>query len=124
MTTAAIDVDLLNELFDNQKKLDDVFNSMFDDDSFLSSPASAKSSSRQAKQYDEDFSLSAQNSLGANKTNNITHVVLPVALEIAIISYCIMYFNWYSIMDYNSRLPFNWIVSNNILLQIRAVHPL
>ncbi|BCG62378.1 MAG: hypothetical protein methR_P0019 [Methyloprofundus sp.] len=96
MTTAAIDVDLLNELFDNQKKLDDVFNSMFDDDSFLSSPAStysAKSSSRQAKQYDEDFSLSTQNSLGANKTNNITHVVLPVALEIAIISYCIMYFN-------------------------------
>lgn len=99
MTTTAIDVDLLNELFDNQKKLDDVFNSMFDDDSFLSSPAStysAKSSSqktKQSSQYDADFSLSTQKNLDTNKTNNITHVVLPVALEIAIISYCIMYFN-------------------------------
>ena len=40
MTAATLDLDTLDKLFDNQKKLDDIFSSIFDDDSLDSSPMS------------------------------------------------------------------------------------
>ncbi|MFK5948868.1 MAG: M43 family zinc metalloprotease, partial [Methylococcales bacterium] len=66
MTTAAIDIDTLNNLFDNQKKLDDIFNSMFDnDDTLIDSSVSHKARTVElnAQVYDgiqqmnDDFSM-------------------------------------------------------------------
>ncbi len=41
MSAAIIDSNVLNSLFDNQKKLDDLFDSIFDDDSYFISSASS-----------------------------------------------------------------------------------
>jgi hypothetical protein len=46
MYAATIDRHALNGLFDNQKKLDDLFDSIFDDDNyFISSTSSSQSES-------------------------------------------------------------------------------
>ncbi len=96
MTTAAIDLDLLNELFDNQKKLDDVFNSMFDDEAFLNASASDRHNTKNnahTTQLDHDFLPSTQYNADTSKSNHITRIILTIALEVTVISYCIMYFN-------------------------------
>ena len=100
MTTAAIDLDALNELFDNQNKLDDVFSSIFDEDSFLSSSMSfndhALGSSGQKGNQDlnsnEDLSFNTEDKTFVQKKRNITYFVMPVVVEIVAISYGIMYF--------------------------------
>jgi len=51
MYTAAIDGHALNGLFDNQKKLDELFDSIFDDENYFinsSAPASSSTSSSYA----------------------------------------------------------------------------
>jgi hypothetical protein len=88
MTTAAIDTDLLNELFDQQKKLDDIFNSMFDDDFFLDE----KPSKSNQQQTNKNLSFNTTNNSLVQKNHGIAHTIIPVVIEIAIISYCIINF--------------------------------
>ena len=101
MTTATIDLDTLNDLFENQKKLDDIFSSIFDDDSFLSNSISLNDqplgSSGQKSSQDlhsnEDLSFKAEDKTFVQKKRSITHLIMPVVIEIAVIYYGMMYFN-------------------------------
>lgn len=97
MTAAAIDLDTLNELFDNQKKLDDVLNSMFDDETFLSSlsysdqaPEPKGQKSHQSFQANEDWSYDSDE-FSVKKSRGVTYFVI-VAVEIVAISYGILHF--------------------------------
>lgn len=98
MTTAAtIDIDTLNNLFDNQKKLDDIFSSIFDEDSFLDSPAPSSKTvhnSTQSKSQDiysnQEYLFEDDNSFTPNK-RSMTSFAMPVLLEIAIIYYGMTY---------------------------------
>ena len=101
MTTATIDIDTLNDLFENQKKLDDIFSSIFDDDSFLSSSVtyddqptgSSGQKSSQDLHSNEDLSLYAEDKTFVQKKRSITYLVMPVVVEITVIYYGMMYFN-------------------------------
>jgi hypothetical protein len=101
MTTVAIDIDVLNELFDNQKKLDDIFSSFFDDDSILSSSVSysdhAIGNSGQQGSEDiisyEDYSFDSGDNIFAEKKSSIFTIIMPVVVEIIVVSYCISYFS-------------------------------
>ena len=95
MTTATIDLDTLDKLFDNQKKLDDVFNSFFDDD-FLDSPIppynnQALENSSQKNSQDvystENLSFHAEDNYFIQKKRNVTSFLLPIVLEVAAIYY-------------------------------------
>ncbi|MDF1582384.1 MAG: hypothetical protein RQ733_08380 [Methyloprofundus sp.] len=94
MTAAAIDLDVLNELFDNQKKLDDIFGSLFDDDSFLNvssydepTPRSSEKKSSQVSYSEDDYADEF-----TQGSRSILSLVMPVVMEIAVIYYGIMYF--------------------------------
>ncbi len=101
MTTAAIDLDTLNKLFDNQKRLDDIFDSMFDEDPFLSSPTPF---SDYAKKQDNTISQKASNNGYSNdellfsvrksdfvqRLQGLSYFVLP-ALELIAIYYGVSY---------------------------------
>jgi len=99
MTAAAIDVDTLNNLFDNQKKLDDIFNSIFDnEDTFMSSSVSSNNQSQHSVQassqdvfYQEEFTLEFDNEVYVPQKRNVIYMVLPVVLEVAAIYYGIMH---------------------------------
>ncbi|NOQ14165.1 MAG: hypothetical protein GQ583_06770 [Methyloprofundus sp.] len=91
MTTAAIDIDVLDELFENQKKLDDVLNSFFDDDSFLSSSIPVDDNVSGSNSV-EDFSLSSDDNILDQKSRNISYLIVPLILEIAAIYYGVTYF--------------------------------
>ncbi|NOQ17178.1 MAG: hypothetical protein GQ581_08975 [Methyloprofundus sp.] len=95
MTTAAIDLDMLNELLDNQKKLDDIFSSAFDDDSFLSSPMSPNKHElgKTGQKGSPSVQYNTETSVLTQQSRNTTYLVLPVLLEIAVIYYCIMNFS-------------------------------
>lgn len=99
MTAAAIqlDLDLLDELFDNQKKLD----AALDEDFFIGSPmlfeekgdSSQKSNLGFGEAYlKDDFVFDFDDSLFDKESRSIYSVVVPVVLEIAIIAYGLMYF--------------------------------
>ena len=100
MTTAAIDIDVLDELFENQKKLDDVLNSFFDDDSFLSSSTSfddnvSGTSAQKGNlnfQSGEDFSLDSDDTILDQKSRSIFYFIVPLIMEIAAIYYGVTYF--------------------------------
>jgi len=101
MATAAIDLDALNELFENQNKLDDIFNSIFDDDLFLSSSNSSddhtlgesahKGKASQDPYCNENSSFYAEEEYFDPNKRRIT-LFFPVIVEIAVVSYCIMHF--------------------------------
>jgi len=89
MSTVAMNREILNGLFDNQQKLDELFDSIFDDDNFLinSSPASSQSVS-----HSPVFEAEKQFSSGGNVKalflaikHNPYFYVLPIVLEIAVI---------------------------------------
>jgi len=93
MTTASIDIDTLDKLFDNQQKLDDIFDSIFDDDSFSSfvisdEPVIETSSSKEL--YSEKALLSSHGE--TQNKRNIVHLILPVVIEIAVIYYAMVNF--------------------------------
>ena len=105
MSTVAVDMDVLNELFDNQKKLDDVLNSLFDEDPFLSSPKSSSNNaygvSSQMDSLDEgdifsseDFSYDDYEDYSADKKSRNIMFYGAVAVEIAAITYGILHFTW------------------------------
>ena len=81
MTSQTIDLDELNQLCENQKKLDDIFDSLFDDDSFISSSAPVI----EHTQIKPDIQASAQTD------RTMLNLLLPVVLEIAAIYYGSVY---------------------------------
>ncbi len=89
MNTTAIDLDMLNELLENQKKLDDIaFDLSFEDDLFLSDfPAPDK----QKATYKSTYSVE-DTPLDIPKTHSLAYFVVPVSAEIAAISYSIIHF--------------------------------
>ncbi|WP_174483178.1 hypothetical protein [methanotrophic endosymbiont of Bathymodiolus puteoserpentis (Logatchev)] len=95
MTAAAIDLDVLNELFDNQKKLDDVFGSLFDDDSFLNVSSYDEVTPRSSEQKSNQSTYTTDNNTMDEfipESRSILSLATPVIIEIAIIYYGIMYF--------------------------------
>jgi len=100
MTTATLDIDTLDKLFDNQKKLDDIFNSVFDEDPFLSSPTPFSDYARESNKIsqasydsysDDEISFNTGNTVLIQRARGVAYFVLP-ALEIAAIYYCVINF--------------------------------
>jgi len=98
MTAAAIDLNTLNELFDNQKKLDDIFGSFFDDEFLLSAssydeptPKKYTQPNKQASYSVENPSVSPEDEI-TFKSRSAISLIIPVLGEIAIIYYGVMYF--------------------------------
>ncbi len=88
MNTIAIDSHALNNLFDNQKKLDELFDSIFDDNSFFIS--SVPSSQTVSRKSTVDVACSVAYGSGSVKESilGIKHnpywYVLPIVLEITL----------------------------------------
>ncbi len=100
--TTAIDAGALNSLFDKQKKLDDIFSSMFEEDefNFINSSVSESELLIESSSWDddkpsltEDLSINSWSDTLEHKKQNIVHVALPLVLEIAAIYYAISYFS-------------------------------
>lgn len=88
MSSAAIDSHVLNSLFDNQKKLDDLLDSVFDDDNFYitasSAPAESYSSYSVHRRVPVEKNRMVE-SLSLMKAQHPYIFMLPVLLEIAAI---------------------------------------
>jgi len=93
MTTSVIDINTLNDLFDNQQKLDDVFDSMFDEDPFLdSSPSSASQNSYTVDNDYAYFNANVNDKTGTQSTTQSSlQLIMPVVLEIAVLYYGLTY---------------------------------
>lgn len=90
MCAAAIDRNVLNNLFDNQKKLDELFDSIFDDDNYLISSVSTLQSENHCSEYNASRSFTPKQSRVRESLLTIKEqcpyfFVLPVILEIAAI---------------------------------------
>ena len=96
MVAAAIDLDTLNNLFDNQKKLDDAFDLMFNEDLLISSSVSlndkAYGNTQKKKHYSEELSFDPEGDFFVQNERSAIGFVIPVVLEIAVIYYGIMLF--------------------------------
>ncbi len=104
MTTVALDLDALNELFDNQKKLDDVLNSMFDEEPIFGNynpPSEHKRKStpnHKTRQHINDTYASEDLSFNANdkpfvlKNRSMLYIIVPLVAEVAAIYYGFVYF--------------------------------
>ena len=103
MTTVSvkIDIDLLNELLENQKKLDDLF---LDDDPFLDSSvlATEETSGLSGGENDRktmDISYSSEDvwsdsdDVVYQKTRSLPSFIMLITTEIAVIYYGITYFS-------------------------------
>ncbi len=88
MSAATLDLDLLNELFDNQKKLDDILS---DDFSIFKSSSSTSDYSFEIDDQKRDQDLADLSY--DKKSRNITSLILPMVVEIAVITYALMYFS-------------------------------
>ncbi len=96
MTTVAIDSNLLNELFDNQKNLDAIFN----DDFFFDAPMITGDSISESSTLEDELDFNSSKDISSNSVNKsflrdrrlIVTLLVPVILEIAAIAYGISYF--------------------------------
>lgn len=91
MYAATIDRHALNGLFDNQKKLDDLFDSIFDDDNYFISSASS-SQSYSAPKVTRSFTPKpspVRDSLLRVKEQTPYFFMLPIVLEIAAIYFVV-----------------------------------
>ncbi len=120
MTTAVqLDLDLLNELFDNQKLLDNGSTnsktSIFDDDDLFNTPIIEEDPflkdslsfndpslgiSGQNDSFDladfqasQDLNFDFDDDMFESKNKNVLTIVVPVVMEIAVISCGIIYFS-------------------------------
>lgn len=92
MNTIAIDSNALNGLFDNQKKLDDLFDSIFDDTNYF-----IKGSSSQAESRNTTYDVKSRAPSCSGNVNKslftIRHTpffyVLPIVLEIALFYFAV-----------------------------------
>ena len=96
MYTAAIDGHALNGLFDNQKKLDELFDSIFDDENyFISSASPTLSASKNTHSAYRESSISASKQsklaerLSTMKNQCPYFYLLPITLEIAAIYFIV-----------------------------------
>ena len=93
---SAIDLDTLNSLFDNQKRLDDAFDLMFDEDLLINSSVSlndkAYGNTQKKKHYSEELSFDPEGDFFVQNERSAIGFVIPVVLEIAVIYYGIMLF--------------------------------
>lgn len=96
MYATAIDRSALNGLFENQKKLDDLFDSIFDDDNYFISSVSPSQSERQSKHsaYSPSRNVTPKQSRITDSLLEIKErhpyvFILPIVLEIAAI-YCVV----------------------------------
>ncbi|WP_031434671.1 hypothetical protein [Methylomarinum vadi] len=91
MSAVSIDINTLNDLFDNQKKMDELFDSIFDDDNyFINSPSSSSQATSSGPSYDEENPIlyggeSVKESHLAVRIQNPYYFILPIVLEIAAI---------------------------------------
>ncbi|MCK9607755.1 MAG: hypothetical protein M0R33_15035 [Methylomonas sp.] len=97
MYSAAIDRNALSGLFDNQKKLDDLFDSIFDDDNyFISSSPSSQSESTYSAYCPNRSIQSSQSrvtkSLLAVNNQHPYFFLLPIVLEITVIYFAVSNF--------------------------------
>lgn len=92
MSTTAIDIDMLNELFDNQKNLDDIFNEDFFLDSSMTITDDTHETSTPEENFDEDVSSNPKSKYLSQGSQRMVNLLVPIILEVAVISYCIMYF--------------------------------
>ncbi len=97
MTAATIDLDTLNNLFDNQKKLDDIFDLMFDEDLLINSSTSfndkALGNAQEVGHYSEELSFNPEeDDFFVQKKRSAIGFVMPVVMEIAAMYYIIMLF--------------------------------
>jgi len=100
MSLAKIDLAALNDLLDNQKKLDDIFDSAFDEDPLLSTPdpLSELTLATSHQENNGDYYSDEFWSADSNKNNiiqtkrSVAYLILPVVLEIAALYYGIIYF--------------------------------
>ncbi|PPD30174.1 MAG: hypothetical protein CTY19_16325 [Methylomonas sp.] len=96
MYTAAIDGHALNGLFDNQKKLDELFDSIFDDDNYFINSTSSSLSSTQSSYaaYDKGGRFESRHgrvteSLAMMKHQSPYFIFLPIVLEITAIYFIV-----------------------------------
>lgn len=92
MYTAAIDGNALNGLFDNQKKLDDLFDSIFDDDNYFISSASSSTPAESRYSAERQFSprpSRVTESLLMIKSQSPYFFVLPILLEVSVIYFVV-----------------------------------
>lgn len=90
MSAAAIDTNVLNSLLDNQKKLDDVFDAIFDDDNYFISSVCSTPSESHGSTYNTSRSFTpkpspVRDSLLTIKAQCPYFFMLPIVLEIAAI---------------------------------------
>jgi len=97
MTTVAIDIEMLNELFDKQKNLDDILNEdFFLDSSILPDDQASETSALKDNlntELNKDMSSDSENKYFFQNSPRIIRLLVPILLEVAAISYCITYFN-------------------------------
>jgi len=92
MNAIALDRNALNGLFDNQKKLDDLFDSIFDDDNFYisSTPVSVQSVARNPE-FKAERPVAYRGHPVIESLDAMKHhpyfFLLPVTLELTVI-YC------------------------------------
>lgn len=98
MTAATIDLNSLDELFNNQKKLNDMFNSAFDDDLFLDSPTAfsdyaekQENTTYQASSDSFNNNFTPESNIPGQKIRGYSYFVLPI-VELIAIYYGISYF--------------------------------
>jgi len=99
MSAAAIitiDINALNDLLDNQKKLDDVFNSIFDEDPFVDSTPVLNNSrvggSQGFHSNEEDIYFNNNDKAISQTERSTVSFIMPIVLEIAVLYYGILYF--------------------------------
>jgi hypothetical protein len=100
MSAEAIDLDMLNKLFDNQKNLDNVFSSIFDDEPVISTTSLPSDELIfDGGSWDDDKGFNFNNSASFNtdeaysqKKNNLPIAIISVVLEIVAIYLGISYF--------------------------------
>ncbi len=95
MATTAIDLDMLNELFDKQKSLDDIFNEdFFLEGSMLFDDQVSETSNMQESQdflSNDDLSFNTENKFILQKSRSVIYFIVPLIMEVAVISYGIFY---------------------------------
>jgi hypothetical protein len=97
MGTVAIDIDMLNELFDKQKNLDDILNEdFFLDSSILIDDKASETIPLKDNldiEFNKEMSSGSENKYFFQNSPRIIRLIVPIILEVAVISYCITYFN-------------------------------
>lgn len=94
MSATIIDRNALNGLFDNQRKLDDLFDSIFDDDNYFISSVSPSPSGNRCTVSSADGSFTSKQgkvkeSLLSIKEQCPYFFMLPIVLEIAVIYFVV-----------------------------------